>query len=454
MYSKITDNSRDITPGALFISRPCANAQQYLNDALVRGAAGVLLPANHNLSVPPGPTISFSFDINTDTAKLAREYMPNLPKHLCGITGTKGKTSIVALVRQILQILGKKSATIGTLGVVSDDWSEPGRNTTPFPIELAETLQKLAENGTQYVAMELSSIGLDEKRAEFLPFDAIGFSNFSRDHLDYHGTMENYFATKARLFSNDFNYKTAVINADDEWAKKLTPHSDIINIGFHGDKIKIISIRPNNDGQDVELIFFGKNYRLKTPLLGTFQIYNILIAIGLVIGMGIAPDEIPLEKLFSELRAPRGRCEFVGNTRTGAAVYVDYAHTPDSLEKILETLREHTKNKLSVVFGCGGNRDMGKRAIMGKIANDLADNVIITDDNPRNENPDLIREQIMTACPSARNMGDRELAIKTAISELSDGDILVIAGKGHEDYQLIGDKKYHFDDAEIAKKNL
>lgn len=454
-YTNATDNSREVMPGGLFISMPADNAQNYLNDAKEHGAAAVIMPSDSKLVVPKDIVVIKSDDIAADSAKIAAQYYPDAPKHICAITGTKGKTSIVSFIIQILKMLNKNAASIGTLGIVSEKWVESGSNTTPFAIQLCQWMSKLADNGVEYLAVEASSHGIEQKRLEYIDFDAVGFSNLSREHLDYHKTMDNYFSAKARLFS-DFNYKTAVINFDDEFAKKIKHHADsrLISVGRNGFDMKIIGTRVLPDGQEIELNYFGKIIQIKATLIGEFQIYNALMAIGLVIGMGIDKDNLPIEAIFENLHAPAGRAEFVGKTKTGGAVFVDYAHTPASLEQIIESLRKHATNRLHILFGCGGNRDTGKRPMMGKIAADKADIVYITDDNPRMEDAGEIRKQIIAACPNGIEIANRADAIRTAVNKLSDGDILIIAGKGHEDYQIIGKEKTHFSDREEVLKYL
>jgi len=457
-YPNATDNSTDVTPGDLFISMPAANAGRYLDDAITRGAAAVLVPADTELCIPSGIDVIKSENIALDSARIAAEYYPACPRHICAVTGTKGKTSTVAFVVQILCILEKSAASIGTLGIVSDKWNMAGANTTPFAIQLRQWMTRLCDKGTEYLALEASSHGIDQHRLEFVKFDAVGFSNLSRDHLDYHKTMDEYFAAKARLFT-DFEYDTAVINADDEYGAKIIEivsklPRQIITFGRKGNTIQIKNITPSSSGQQIDLKYFGLDITVKTPLIGEFQVYNILMAIGLVIGMGINVEDLPIEKIFSELRAPAGRAEYVGQTKSGGAVYIDYAHTPDSLEQIIKSLRKSTNARLHVLFGCGGNRDAGKRPIMGEIASRLADVIIVTDDNPRFEDASNIRKQIMAACPNGTEIGGRSNAIRMAIDGLQNGDILIIAGKGHEDYQIIGGEKTHFSDREEASNAI
>ncbi|MCL1902683.1 MAG: UDP-N-acetylmuramoyl-L-alanyl-D-glutamate--2,6-diaminopimelate ligase [Alphaproteobacteria bacterium] len=459
-YTNATDNSTNVKPGGLFVSMPAARAQEYLNDAVGRGAAAIMVPKDADVQVPAGVEVIKSENIAIDAARIAAEYYPNLPKHICAVTGTKGKTSVVSFVTQILKMMNKSAASIGTLGVISDKWSVEGNNTTPFIFQLRQWISQLADEGIEYLALEASSHGIDQHRLEFLKFDAVGFSNLSRDHLDYHKTFDEYFAAKSRLFT-DFEYGLAVINVDDEYGAKLlsiveskSPQPQIITFGRRGNAIQIKNITPNSNGQRIELKYFGIDMAVDTPLIGEFQVYNILMATALVIGMGFAPEDLPLARIFAELRAPAGRAEYVGTTKSGGAIYVDYAHTPDSLRQIIGALRPAARGKLHVLFGCGGNRDAGKRPIMGEIASTGADVVYVTDDNPRFEDANEIRKQIMAACPNGIEIGGRSDAIATAVGALNDGDLLIIAGKGHEDYQIINGVKSHFSDKEEAQKYL
>ncbi|MCL2017451.1 MAG: UDP-N-acetylmuramoyl-L-alanyl-D-glutamate--2,6-diaminopimelate ligase [Alphaproteobacteria bacterium] len=452
-YTNATDNSNHIMPGGLFISMPAAKAQEYLDDAVARGAIAVMIPMDSALVVPANVHVIKSGNISLDAARVAAEYYPEIPKHICAVTGTKGKTSTVAFVRQIMQMLGKSSATIGTLGLVSDKWNSNGLNTTPRSFQLRQWLSRLAADEIEYLAMEASSIGLEEQRMEFIAFDSVGFSNLAPEHLGYHGDMENYFKSKKRLFT-DFEYGVAVLNADDEYAMRIPSHGKVITFGRTGADMKIKEMVATAGGQRIGLDYFGQSMTLTTTLIGEFQVYNVLMAIGLVIGMGFAPSEIPVERIFAELRAPRGRAEYVGRAQSGGCVYVDYAHTAESLESILIAMRAQTAGKLHLVFGCGGGRDIQKRSRMGLAADKHADEIIVTDDNPRFDDPAEIRSHIIVACPRAIEIGDRETAIKTAIEKLSNKDVLIIAGKGHETEQIVGNSKTHFDDAEIARKYL
>ena len=413
-------------------------------------------------------------------AKMAAAFYEKQPENIVAITGTDGKTSTADFFRQLMYLAGKKSASVGTIGVIvchpvsnkvaaqdlvdiARDPAQPTAHrmtglTTPDSVALHKMLAEMAEGGVDYLAMEASSHGLSQYRLDGVDLKAAAFTNIARDHLDYHKTEEAYFIAKARLFSELLPERAAaVLNQDDRRYGELKAICEkrghkIICFGRKGSDFTINSITPTAHGQHAELTLFDKKYSVEVPLVGEFQVMNILAALGLAVGCGA-----DLEKLLSvvgKLKGVSGRLEQVVTTKNGAAVFIDYAHTPMALENILRTLRPHTKNKLHVVFGCGGDRDAGKRPLMGKIASEFADFVIVTDDNPRSENPETIRAAIMVGISKEKNckeVADRAQAIYLAIQQLQAGDILVLAGKGHEKVQIIGDKNLPFDDAEIAR---
>lgn len=394
-------------------------------------------------------------------AKMAAAFYGKQPKNIVAVTGTDGKTSTADFFRQFMFLAGEKSASVGTIGVISGEGKSlyEGTLTTPDSVALHKMLAELSDGGVNYLAMEASSHGLSQYRLDGVNLKAAAFTNIARDHLDYHKTEEAYFIAKSRLFSELLpEGKTAVLNQDDTRFSALKNICEkrkhkIIGFGRNGAEFTINSITPNQHGQGVSLTLFGKKYEADVPLVGEFQVMNILAALGLAVGCGV-----DLEKLLgciSKLKGVSGRLEQVVATKNGAAVFIDYAHTPLALENILKTLRPHSKNKLHVVFGCGGDRDAGKRPLMGKIVSEYADYAIITDDNPRSENPAVIRAAIMAGCSDkilCKEVADRAKAIYLAIEQLKAGDVLVIAGKGHEKMQIIGDKNLPFDDAEVARK--
>ena len=389
---------------------------------------------------------------------MAAAFYGSQPKHIAAITGTDGKTSTADFFRQFWHHMGKKTASIGTLGILSGPGEAlyPGSHTTPDPVQLHKLLAELHGNRIDHVAMEASSHGLHQYRLDGVKLEAAAFTNIARDHLDYHHTEEAYFAAKLRLFSKLLpEGKTAALNEDDDKfplikdvCHKRKHH--IIGFGKNGSQFKVIRIEPLPHGQRVGLELLGRSYLLDVPLVGAFQVMNILAALGLVIGTGGKLDKALLA--VPKLQGVPGRLEQVAQLANGATIFIDYAHTPMALANILNTLRPHTRKKLHTVFGCGGDRDIGKRPQMGKIATTLADKVIVTDDNPRSEEPASIRKAILAAAPDAKEVADRREAIYVALKALGAGDILVIAGKGHEKTQIVGDKTLPFDDAEVARE--
>jgi UDP-N-acetylmuramoyl-L-alanyl-D-glutamate--2,6-diaminopimelate ligase len=365
------------------------------------------------------------------------------------VTGTSGKTSVAAFTRQIWTSLGLPAASIGTVGVVSPKGETYGSLTTPDPIELHRTLDALAGEGVTHLALEASSHGLDQHRLDGVRVSAGAFTNLSRDHLDYHPTMEAYLAAKLRLFSDLIAPGgTAVINGDDRYSAQVIETAKarglkMLTVGERADGIRLIEGAIDGFGQRVTFGYAGRQYRVKLPLVGNFQVQNAVISAGLVLASGGDPERVfaALEKL----EGAKGRLDLSG-TFHDAPIFIDYAHKPDALEKAIEALRPYTRRELIVVFGCGGDRDKGKRPIMGRIAHEHADRVIVTDDNPRSENPAAIRAEILAAAPGAEEIGDRGEAIRTAISRLQAGDVLLIAGKGHETGQIVGNRVLEFSD--------
>ncbi|MBL8569142.1 MAG: UDP-N-acetylmuramoyl-L-alanyl-D-glutamate--2,6-diaminopimelate ligase [Phreatobacter sp.] len=390
----------------------------------------------------------------------ASRFHARQPATIAAVTGTSGKTSVAAFLRQIFQADGHPAASIGTVGVVRPSGEVYGGLTTPDPVTLHATLDTLAGEGVTHVAFEASSHGLDQHRLDGVRIRAAGFTNLSRDHLDYHHTVEAYRAAKLRLFTDLLpSDGTAVIMAGAEGAPFIAAAKArgqrVIAVG-RGDEDKVggIAIRSeaiDGAGQVVRLAAFGRDWQVRIPLLGSFQVDNALLAAGLAIGCGVAPDRA--FAALEHLEGAKGRLEFVGS-KDGAPVVVDYAHKPDALEKVLEAARPFASRKLVVVVGCGGDRDPGKRPIMGRIAVEKADRAIITDDNPRSEDPASIRAQVLAGARGAEEIGDRAEAIRTAVRDLEAGDLLVIAGKGHETGQIIGSKTFPFSDHEVAAEAI
>jgi UDP-N-acetylmuramoyl-L-alanyl-D-glutamate--2,6-diaminopimelate ligase len=456
----LTADSRAVRPGYVFAALPGAKAdgRDFIPQAVAAGAAAVLTDRADGLGaltarVPPVHIIADANPRRRLALMAARLYAPQ-PATVAAVTGTNGKTSTAAFARQIWGMLGRRAASLGTLGVVGPDFEKPGALTTPDPVALHQELQGLAQGGVTHVCLEASSHGLDQFRLDGVEVSLAAFTNLTRDHLDYHRTMEAYLAAKARLFDVVMGRGgTAILNADAPETGELVVlcrrrGHRIITFGESADaELRLVERRPTPDGQELILDVMGRRHPVPLPLAGAFQAMNVLAALAIVIGS----DEEPTGALATlpRLGGIPGRLE-----RVGPQVYVDYAHTPDALETVLKALRPHAEKRLLCVFGAGGDRDAGKRPLMGEVVARLADAAIVTDDNPRSEDPALIRAAIRAACPGAREIGDRAAAIGAAIAELRDGDVLVIAGKGHERGQIVKGVVHPFDDAAVARAAL
>ena len=390
-------------------------------------------------------------------ALAAARFYPRQPATIAAVTGTSGKTSVAVFTRQIWQRLGYAAASIGTIGLVSPKRNVYGSLTTPDPIALHRSLDEIAGEGVTHLAFEASSHGLDQHRLDGVRVSAGAFTNLSRDHMDYHPTVEHYLAAKLRLFTDlVVDGGAAIIAADHDHSQAVIDAAHIrklriITVGRKGEGIKLIDAAVDGFAQKLTLEHDGKRTQVRLPLVGEFQIENALVAAGLVIAAG--GDAERVFAALEHLEGAPGRLELVGE-RNGAPVFVDYAHKPDALAKALEALRPYTKRKLVVVFGAGGDRDAGKRPLMGAIAAENADTVIITDDNPRSEDPASIRAAIMAAAKGAKDIADRNEAIRAAVAGLQQGDALLIAGKGHETGQIVGDKVLPFSDHDAAMAAL
>jgi len=454
----VTCDSRRVAPGFLFAAIPGTtnDGRDYIADALARGAAAILAPPGTRL--PDGYETTPLLDTDNPRrryALLAARFYPRQPETVAAVTGTNGKTSVASFLRQTWKRAGLEAASAGTLGIQSDVFSRDDGLTTPDPSDLHADLAHLADLGVDHLALEASSHGLDQCRLDGVRIAAGAFTNLTRDHLDYHGSTEAYFKAKRRLFDTlVLDGGAAVVNADDPHgadviAAAQARHLRVRTYGARGIDFKLLSIRPEARGQHLSLMVEGIERDLFLPLAGRFQAMNALCALGLATVTGV-PAETALAALETLSGAP-GRMEWIGEKPTGGAVYVDYAHTPDALENVLAALRPHASGALAVVFGCGGDRDRGKRPEMGRIASELADRVIVTDDNPRSEDPAQIRAEILAAAPGASEIADRADAIETAVAGLSAGEVLVIAGKGHERGQIVGSRVLPFDDREAAR---
>ncbi|MGA9953289.1 MAG: UDP-N-acetylmuramoyl-L-alanyl-D-glutamate--2,6-diaminopimelate ligase [Bradyrhizobium sp.] len=459
--SGLAVDSRAVKPGDLFfaLDGTRTDGSKFIDAAIAAGAAAI---AGQHFP-DGGSRVPFVTAPNPRRALAlaAAKFFPQQPSTIAAVTGTSGKTSVAAFTRQIWRHLGLEAASIGTIGLVSPKRTVYGSLTTPEPIELHRQLDELTREGVTHLAFEASSHGLDQYRLDGVRVNAGAFTNLTRDHMDYHPDVAHYLAAKLRLFRDLVaDGGAAVISADHDCSpevievvrqrKLLT-----ITVGHKGDGagegIAVAATAVDGFTQRLELVHRGRRYSIHLPLVGEFQIENAVVAAGLAIGTGSAPDEVfaALEKL----EGAKGRLERVGEHH-GAPLFVDYAHKPDALAKALQALRPYAPGKLIVVFGAGGDRDAGKRPLMGAIAAENADEVIITDDNPRSENPQAIRAAILAAAHGAKEIGDRAEAIGNAIAGLAKGDVLLIAGKGHETGQIIGDRVLPFSDHDAVAAAL
>ena len=448
-------DSRKATGGSLFFAVAGAKADgaHFAKQAVTAGAVAVA--AEREIGELPAHVAFVRVkNVRRALALAAAKLFPRQPKTIAAVTGTSGKTSVASFTRQIWTALGENAASVGTIGVTTAKEEIYGSLTTPDPIELHRTLDRLAGDGITHLAIEASSHGLDQHRLDGLHVSAGAFTNLSRDHMDYHPTIQDYLAAKLRLFEDLIRKDgTAVIDVDSEHADAVIAAAKsrglkLFMVGREGNPLQLIDVAVEGFAQKIALFYSGRSYVLKLPLVGAFQVENALVAAGLVISTGGDPDKVfpALEKL----TGAKGRLELAG-TKDGAPIFVDYAHKPDALAKALEALRPYVKGRLIVVFGCGGDRDKGKRPLMGAIAADLADEVIVTDDNPRSEDPAAIRAEILADAGNAREIGDRADAIRTGIKDMKAGDVLLIAGKGHETGQIIGDRVLPFSDQDEVR---
>ncbi|HIJ38208.1 MAG TPA: UDP-N-acetylmuramoyl-L-alanyl-D-glutamate--2,6-diaminopimelate ligase [Rhodospirillaceae bacterium] len=455
----LTADSRQVQSGYLFaaLSGGKEDGRRFIPDALSRGAVAVLAAHGTRLEDSRAALITDS-NPRRRFALLAAGYFAAQPAVTVAVTGTNGKTSVTNFTRQIWSHLGYAAASLGTIGLISPKRTLNASLTTPDPVSLHGWLAQMAEDGVSHAALEASSHGLDQHRLDGVKLAAAAFTNLTRDHLDYHSGMLAYRQAKLRLFGEILPAGGgAVINADSDVAEELLALCRLrghrtISYGRNGAEIRLAGLHPAQQGQDLELLVAGRELHLHLPLAGAFQAENALAALGLALATGADPTRAIAA--LSHLEGVPGRLEHVATTGTGASLYVDYAHTPDALSALLSALRPHARKRLIVLFGCGGDRDPGKRPEMGAIAARLADRVFITDDNPRHENAAAIRAAIRAACPAAVEIADRREAIRTAIGGLADGDLLVLAGKGHETGQIIGDRTVPFDDAEEIRQIL
>lgn len=445
----LTADSRAVRPGFLFaaLSGSKLDGSAFIADALAKGAAAVLGVAGTQAPVP----VIESAEPRRDLAMMAARFYGMQPSRIAAVTGTNGKTSVAVFTRQIWSAAGRRAASLGTIGLVAPGLPAEETLTTPEPVELHRRLADLARAGIDHLAIEASSHGLDQHRLDGLELAAAAFTNLARDHLDYHPTMEAYLGAKAGLFTRLLPADgTAVLNRNSDRFAELAPLVRQRMVTYGGPvgapeaDLAILERTALADGQDLVLSLFGTRHSLRLPLIGGFQAENALAALGLATATGVTVEAAA--RALETLETVPGRMQ-----RVARGIYVDYAHKPGALEAVLTAMRPHVEGKLIVVFGCGGDRDTGKRPMMGEIAGRLADRVIVTDDNPRTEDPAAIRTAILAAVPEATEIGDRAEAIAAAISEMREGDILVVAGKGHEPYQIVGTEKHPFDDAAVIR---
>jgi UDP-N-acetylmuramoyl-L-alanyl-D-glutamate--2,6-diaminopimelate ligase len=454
----VTADSRNVKPGDLFVAIAGSKADGlgFVAPAIAAGAVAVMAERAPD-AMPPDVAFIKVANVRRALALAAAKFYPRQPQTIVAVTGTSGKTSVAAFVRQIWSALGHAAASVGTIGVVSPQGETYGSLTTPDPVELHRSLDALAGQGVTHLAIEASSHGLDQFRLDGLRLKAGGFTNISRDHLDYHPSLDAYLAAKLRLFEELLPPgAAAVINVDHDRAPKVLAAAAargllIFSVGRNGTGVRLVDAVVDGFAQKLTLEQAGKTVSVRLPLVGAFQVENALIAAGLAIVTGSAAAAV-LPTL-EHLKGAKGRLEFVGSSRD-APIFVDYAHKPDALAKALEALRPYVSGKLVVVFGAGGDRDRGKRPLMGAVAAAKADRVIVTDDNPRGEEPAAIRAAILAEAPGAREIGDRRLAIRAAIAELRRGDVLLIAGKGHETGQIISDRVVPFSDHDAVATAL
>lgn len=461
--SGLTADSRRVKPGYLFAALPSAtensgtDGRDFINDALARGAVAVLAPDGTKIDAPAATSPCLITDANPRwrLAQFAAKFYPKQPATVVGVTGTNGKSSVAGFTRQIWSLLDQKSASMGTLGLDADGFEAGPSLTTPDPVTLHETLSELAEAGIDHLALEASSHGLDQYRLDGVRFEAAAFTNLSRDHLDYHKTEAAYLDAKLRLFRFLLPADhAAVLNADSPYFEPIAEvcraaGHRIRSFGIQTSDIHIADVSALPDGLRLCVTMRDQSFETRLNLVGGFQAYNVLAALGLAVETGA--DMTDAFGTLAHLRGVRGRMERVGALENGAQVYVDYAHTPDALKTALAAIRPHTRGQLHVVFGAGGDRDSGKRPMMGQVAAEQADRIVVTDDNPRREDPASIRRQVLAGCPDAADIGDRAEAIATTIKSLGPDDVLMIAGKGHETGQVLGTETLPFDDAKVAR---
>ncbi|SOE11062.1 UDP-N-acetylmuramoylalanyl-D-glutamate--2,6-diaminopimelate ligase [Hoeflea halophila] len=455
----LTADSRVVEPGNLFfaLAGVKTDGARFAAQAASKGAVAIVAGEGAVLSGLTVPVLR-AVDPRQALARAAAAFYGPQPRVMAAVTGTAGKTSVASFLRQIWANAGEQAAMLGTTGVTAPGRTEYGTLTTPDPVALHRLLAELASEGVTHAAMEASSHGLDQRRLDGVALSVAGFTNLGRDHMDYHTSMDDYMAAKMRLFDTLLpKGMPAVIFADDPWSEKAVEAAEragarVLTVGRKGGFLSLKRVEHLRHKQVLEVHMEGRIFEVDLPLAGDFQVSNALVAAGIAIASGTSADQVMAA--LEHLTGASGRLELIGSTPQGAPAYVDYAHKPEALENVLEAVRPFTTGRVITVFGCGGDRDRGKRPIMGEIAMRLADVVIVTDDNPRSEDPASIRAEIMAAAPDATEIGDRATAIRTAVSMLGAGDTLIVAGKGHEEGQIIGEKVLPFSDHIEIRKAL
>ena len=454
--SGLTCDSREVKPGFVFAALPgtVTDGRKFIESALEKGASAILSTGEIDLPVP----YLASDEPRLEYAKMAAALYAGQPEILVAMTGTNGKSSTVEFLRQIWAYAGQQAACFGTLGVQAPNGYRPLTHTTPDAVALHKTLSELTGEGVTHAAMEASSHGLDQYRLDAVKVTASGFTNLTQDHFDYHTDAEDYFMAKARLFTELTPADApVVINTNDEYGQCLVKMcaargQEVMQVGWSGQDIRIDEVMPRASSQIVTLVVKGERHKIELPLAGEFQVLNAISALGLAMVTGV--EKNTALRALENLHGVAGRMERAGQTKDGAPIFVDFAHTEDGLDKLLRSVRPHTMGNVIVAFGCGGDRDPDKRPKMGKVAAKLADEIIVTDDNPRTEAAATIRKAVLEGCPEATEIGDRAAAIREGIKRLGPKDCLVIAGKGHEQGQIVGTKVIPFSDVEQVKLAL
>ena len=451
-------DSRRAGPGALFAAMPGTKTHglDYAAAAVRAGAVAVLAGDDAPDTIEGAPVIRHP-EPRLALALAAAAFHPRQPERIVAVTGTAGKTSVASFVRQIWERLGVTAAMIGTTGVQRPGRADYGSLTTPDPVTLHRLLDELAGEGVTACAMEASSHGLDQHRLSGVAIRVGGFTNLGRDHMDYHPTVEHYLASKLKLFERLAPDGVAVVNADDEYSAPVIARVQELGVPLHtvgrGGDLQLLRVEQEQFRQIAEVRHEGRTHRVPVPLAGEFQLSNALVAAAMA-SLGADLSMADALAALEHLVGASGRMELVGKSASGAPAYVDYAHKPEALENVLQALKPYTTGRLWLVFGCGGDRDPGKRPIMGAIAQRLADRVVVTDDNPRSEDAAAVRAAILRAAPDAQEIGDRREAIFAAVRGLERGDTLVVAGKGHEEGQIVGDETLPFSDHAVLREAL